>query len=59
MDKNFNAEELHDIANDTAKVVSNKFVNPGTPEAPLTKREELSNATLKEGTNQLRKKLIK
>ena len=59
MDKNFKAEELHDIAQSTDKVVSDKFVNPGTPESAMVKRTDMAQATLSGGTEQLRKKMIK
>lgn len=59
MDKNFNPEELHDIAQSTSKVVSDKFVNPGTPESAMVKRTDMAQATLSGGTEQLRKKLTK
>lgn len=59
MDNKINAEDLHDVAKDTSKAVSDKFVNPGTPEAPLVSRENMSQATLNGGTEQLRKRIIK
>ena len=36
---NENAEALHDVGHDKAQKVGEKFVNPGTPEAPLASRE--------------------
>ena len=55
-----NPESLHDLAHSTEVKVGPNFVNPGTPEAPLVTREQMTQATIKGGgADVLKKKLIK
>lgn len=55
-----NPEALHDISMSTEKMVQDKFVNPGTPEAPLVTREQIAQATIKgNGSEVLRANIIK
>lgn len=55
-----NPEALHDVAQKTQKVVSDGFVNPGTPANPLVTREQMTQATIKGNASEtLRGNLIK
>lgn len=55
-----NPEALHDVAQSTEKLVQDKFVNPGTPDAPLVTRDQMTQATIKgSGSETLRKGYIK
>lgn len=55
-----NPEALHDVGQGTEKLVEDKFVNPGTPAAPLVTREQMTQATIKgSGSETLRKGIIK
>ena len=55
-----NPEALHDIGQDTAKKVSDNFVNPGTPASPLVTREQMTQATIKgNGADVLKANIIK
>lgn len=55
-----NPEALHDIGQNLGKQVSDKFVNPGTPEAPLVSREQMTQATIRgNGSEILRTSIIK
>ena len=57
---NQNPEALHDVAQEKTQKVGEKFVNPGTPEAPLVSREQMTQATIKSnGTEILKGNLIK
>lgn len=57
---NENAEALHDVGHDKAQKVGEKFVNPGTPEAPLASRESMTQATIRgNGSEILKNNLIK
>ena len=59
-DFNANPEALHDVGQDKGAKVSEKFVNPGTPEAPLVSREQMTQATIKgNGSEILKANLIK
>lgn len=42
-----NPEALHDVGQDLAQKVSPKFVNPGTPDAPLVTLDQMTQATIK------------
>lgn len=58
--QNQNPESLHDIAHETTVKVGANFVNPGTPDAPLVSREQMTQATIKGGGAEvLKSKLIK
>ena len=53
-------EALHDIGQNKGMQVGEKFVNPGTPSAPLVSREQMTQATVKgNGNNVLKDNLIK
>ncbi len=52
-----NPESLHDKAKATASPTGPGFVNPGTPEAPLTNMGALTNPTLAQGTSKLQSDL--
>lgn len=55
-----NPEALHDVCQSMEKKVSNNFVNPGTPKAPLVTREQMTQATIKgNGSDALMKNIIK
>lgn len=55
-----NPEALHDIGTSKEKMVGDKFVNPGTPDAALVNRDQMTQATIKgAGTETLRKSFIK
>jgi hypothetical protein len=55
-----NPEALHDIGQNKGMQVDEKFVNPGTPSAPLVSREQMTQATVKgNGNNVLKDNLIK
>lgn len=55
-----NPEALHDIGQSTVKMVADNFVNPGTPEAPLVSREQITQATIKgNGADVLKANIIK
>jgi len=55
-----NPEALHDVGHDKAQKVNEKFVNPGTPEAALVNRENMTQATIRgNGTEVLKNNLIK
>ena len=55
-----NPEALHDVGQDKAKMVSDNFVNPGTPASALVNREQMTQATIKgSGTETLKQNLIK
>ncbi|WAX08799.1 hypothetical protein BS162P1_00020 [Bacteroides phage BS162P1] len=55
-----NPEALHDIGQNKGMQVSEKFVNPGTPDAPLVNREQMTQATIKgNGADILKANLIK
>lgn len=55
-----NPEALHDIGQNKGMQVGEKFVNPGTPSAPLVNREQMTQATVKgNGNNVLKDNLIK
>lgn len=59
MDKG-NPEALHDIGQSTAKMVSDNFVNPGTPAAPLVSRDQMTQATIRgNGADVLKANIIK
>jgi len=56
----FNPEALHDIAASTTRVVSDNFVNPGTPSAPLVTAEQRRTGKIEgKATETLRSNLIK
>jgi len=58
--KNGTPEALHDVCQDKAIKTSQTFVNPGTPEAALVKREDMMQATLRgNGSDVLRENIIK
>jgi len=60
MDNNQNPEALHDIGQDKGMKVTEKFVNPGTPEAPLVSRDNMTQATIRgNGSDVLKTNLIK
>lgn len=55
-----NPEALHDVGMSTEKMVSDNFVNPGTPESPLVTRENMTQATIKgNGADVLKANIIK
>ena len=55
-----NPEALHDIGQSKEKMVSDNFVNPGTPESPLVTRDQMTQATIKgNGADVLRANIIK
>lgn len=55
-----NPEALHDIGQGKEKMVKDAFVNPGTPDAPLVTREQMTQATIKgNGADVLKANLIK
>lgn len=55
-----NPEALHDVGMSTEKMVSDNFVNPGTPESPLVARENMTQATIKgNGADVLKANIIK
>lgn len=57
---NQNPEALHDVGQDKAVKVGERFVNPGTPDTALVSREQMTQATIKgSGTEVLRGNLIK
>ena len=60
MTGNQNPEALHDVGQSKQKVVSDNFVNPGTPQNPLVTREQMTQSTIKgSGSEALRGSLIK
>lgn len=53
-------EALHDIGQSKGMKVSEKFVNPGTPDSPLVSREQMTQATIKgNGAEVMKANLIK
>lgn len=55
-----NPEALHDVGQQKGAQVKAEFVNPGTPDAPLVSREQMTQATIKgNGTEVLKANLIK
>lgn len=55
-----NPEALHDISQSKEKMVADTFVNPGTPEAALVTREQMTKATIKgNGADVLKANIIK
>lgn len=55
-----NPEKLHEIGQSKKSVATSKFVNPGTPSAPLVRESDLRNAEIsKEGSKRLRDGLTK
>lgn len=59
MDKS-NPEALHDVGQGKEKMVSDNFVNPGTPDAALVNRDQMTQATIKgNGSDVLKKNIIK
>ena len=55
-----NPEALHDIGQSKEKMVSDNFVNPGTPESPLVTRDQMTQATIKgNGADVLKANIIK
>nr|UWG82430.1 MAG: hypothetical protein [Bacteriophage sp.]DAG98868.1 MAG TPA: hypothetical protein [Herelleviridae sp.] len=55
-----NPEALHDIGQSTQKMVSDNFVNPGTPSDPLVNRDQMTQATIKgNGADVLKANIIK
>ena len=55
-----NPEALHDICQSKEKMVSDNFVNPGTPESPLVTRDQMTQATIKgNGADVLKANIIK
>lgn len=55
-----NPEALHDVGQDKAQKVEPKFVNPGTPDSPLTTREQMTQATIRgNGSEIVKANLIK
>lgn len=55
-----NPEALHEKAKSQAPATDAKFVNPGTPDAALVSREQMTQATIKgTATDELKKNLIK
>lgn len=60
MDANQNPEALHDVGQDKGMKVTEKFVNPGTPDAAIVSREQMTQATIKgDGAKVLQQNLIK
>lgn len=59
-DMNFSPEALHDVGQSKEKMVSDNFVNPGTPASPLVSRESMTQATIKgNGADILKANIIK
>lgn len=55
-----NPEALHDLGQSKEKMVKDNFVNPGTPDAPLVTRDQMSSGTIKgNGADILKANLIK
>lgn len=55
-----NPEALHDVGQSTAKMVDDNFVNPGTPDAPLVSRDQMTQATIRgNGADVLKANIIK
>lgn len=55
-----NPEALHDIGQSREKMVADNFVNPGTPEAALVNRDQMTQATIKgNGADVLKANIIK
>lgn len=55
-----NPEALHDVGQSTEKMVSDNFVNPGTPASPLVNRDQMTQATIKgNGADMLKANIIK
>lgn len=53
-------EALHDLGQSKGMKVNEKFVNPGTPAAPLVTRGQMTQATIKgNGAEILKDNLIK
>lgn len=60
MNPNLSPEALHDVGQSKEKKVKDGFVNPGTPEAALVTREQMTQATIKgNGAEVLRNNLVK
>jgi hypothetical protein len=60
MKENENPESLHQKGAGKEMKTESAFVNPGTPDAPLVKREDLPNPVVSsKGTQALRSNLIK
>ena len=57
---NGDPEALHDIGQSTQKMVSDNFVNPGTPEKALVSRDQMTQATIRgNGSDMLKSGIIK
>lgn len=54
-----NPEALHDVGQDKTQKVGEGFVNPGTPEAPLVREDQMTRSTIKGASEDLKKSLIK
>lgn len=55
-----NPEALHDIGQSKEKMVADNFVNPGTPEAALVSRDQMTQATIRgNGADVLKANIIK
>lgn len=55
-----NPEALHDIGQSKERMVSDNFVNPGTPKSPLVNRDQMTQATIKgNGADVLKANIIK
>lgn len=55
-----NPEALHDVGQSKEKKVSDNFVNPGTPEAALVSRDQMTQATIRgNGADVLKANIIK
>lgn len=55
-----NPEALHDVGQGKEKMVSDSFVNPGTPASPLVSYAQMTQATIKgNGADILKANLIK
>lgn len=55
-----NPEALHDVGQSKEKMVKDEFVNPGTPEAPLVNRDQMTQATIRgNGSDILKANIIK
>lgn len=55
-----NPEALHDIGQSKERMVSDNFVNPGTPESPIVNRDQMTQATIKgNGADVLKANIIK
>lgn len=55
-----NPEALHDVGQSKQKLVSDGFVNPGTPAAALVSRDQMTQATIRgNGADILKANIIK